>query len=135
MAGKIEIVLDLDETCLEFKEAGIKIGSNNFIIRELDAEGGKLYRNALASAIKRNDESKESRLENFHDRDFILVANCIGVTNQNGDFVKLPPTVVSGWPDRVFNKVLEACKKLNGFDQKKVESQAENLGEEGEPKN
>lgn len=107
------MVLEFD---LSLKTVPVKLGDNEYELREASGEAAKKFSNARLARIKFSG-GKADGLHDLGDLEPLLVSLCLFdlKTGKN-----IPQAVVETWPGRVVTALFNEAKKISGLEETNV---------------
>ena len=79
-------------------------------MREATADAARVWKNAMAKAVKLGADGKPTSIDGLSDTDSLLVSLCVFDVARNGP---VPITVVRAWPNRVVDSLFRKIKEIS----------------------
>lgn len=109
-------------------EVPIKIGNNDYILREASEDAVCKYRNALLKSTKLGPEGKPSAIDGMADVEPLLVSFCLfekydhkGVQKERNVSLQ----TIRSWPSRIVTQLFDKAKEISEIEEKETPEELE----------
>ncbi|MBU0847695.1 hypothetical protein KKH23_10955 [Patescibacteria group bacterium] len=109
------------EFVLEFQERPVTIGSERYLLVELDGKGRDTYLNNLGGRMRHGPDGKPSGVKDFEGLQAFLVAACLRKIEADGELRAVSGETIQAWPAKVVSGLFDAAKELSALDEEEEE--------------
>jgi hypothetical protein len=99
-------------------EVHIKLGKEQYVLREATGDAACRYRNAMLKCSRMSGDGRVTTVEGLADVEPLLVSLCLfRVVTMNGSstFQPADETTIRSWPSRIVKQLFEKCKEISSL--------------------
>jgi hypothetical protein len=101
---------------LDLIRVPVRIGAQQYVLREADEAAAVAYRNAVMKAV-RMTEGGPTTLDGAADVEPLLVSRCLFTANEAGGLTPVPLAVIRTWPSRIVKPLFARAKAISELEE------------------